>query len=268
MENPGDRTKQARPAGAACCSYHNQLASIGFTYEHERWALTIASTAVRWRWGCVRARVSECVWVSGMPKAKYAAGGGHRPTSTALGRQQAGSMSPIAMRQRLWAMHATPHNTPPKKTPTYPDKQSMQHALTSLSWSNPKIFYPAHFPPTSLKTHFHNTSSRASAQREYPQSNWIDPIDWQIHFITFSALYIFTWMVPLIIAKLDSDGSISYQVKISLNAKRVQCLKGLSELERIRVVAFPERRKKIIEKIKKRWLTFLFLFWTNQTSKW
>lgn len=59
-------------------------------------------------------------------------------------------------------------------------------------------------------------------------------------------------MVPLIIAKLDSDGSISYQVKISLNAKRVQCLKGLSELERIRVVAFPERRKKIMEKIKKR----------------
>lgn len=164
------------------------------------------------------------------------------------------------------ACNTTQH--PPKKTPTYPDKQSMQHALTSLSWSNPKIFYPAHFPPTSLKTHFHNTSSRASAQREYPQSNWIDPIDWQIHFITFSALYIFTWMVPLIIAKLDSDGSISYQVKISLNAKRVQCLKGLSELERIRVVAFPERRKKIMEKIKKRWLTFLFLFWTNQTSKW
>lgn len=36
---------------------------------------------------------------------------------------------------------------------------------------------------------------------------------------------------------------ISYKVKISLNAKRVQCLKGVSELERIRVVAFPERRK-------------------------
>ena len=194
MENPGDRTKQARPAGAACCSYHNQLASIGFTYEHERWALTIASTAIRWRWGCVRARVPECVWVSGMPKAKCAAGGGHRPTSTALGRQ-AGRLDVAHSHATEIVSNAcnTTQQPPPKKTPTHPDKQSMQHALTSLSLSNPKIFHPAHFPPTSLKTHFHNTSSRASAQREYPQSNWIDPIDWQIHFITFFffALYIF-----------------------------------------------------------------------------
>lgn len=58
-------------------------------------------------------------------------------------------------------------------------------------------------------------------------------------------------MVPLTNVKLASDVSISHQVKISLNAKRVQCLKGLSELERIRVVAFPERRKKTIEKIKR-----------------
>lgn len=44
-----------------------------------------------------------------------------------------------------------------------------------------------------------------------------------------------------------------YQVKISLNARRVQCLKGLPEFKRIKVVAFPERRqKKIIKKIKKR----------------
>lgn len=89
MEKPADRTKHAGLAGAACRSYPNQLASIGFTYEHERWALKMASTAVRWRWGCVRARVPECVRVSGMPKAMCAEGGGHRPTSTALGRQQA-----------------------------------------------------------------------------------------------------------------------------------------------------------------------------------
>lgn len=33
-----------------------------------------------------------------------------------------------------------------------------------------------------------------------------------------------------------------YEVKISLNAKQVQCLKGLSELERMRLVELPERR--------------------------
>lgn len=32
------------------------------------------------------------------------------------------------------------------------------------------------------------------------------------------------------------------EVKISLNAKQVQCLKGLSELERIGLVELPERR--------------------------
>lgn len=68
----------------------------------------------------------------------------------------------------------------------------------------------------------------------------------------FFALYILTLLISVIKVKLNSDGSICYQVKISLNAKRVQYLKGVSELERIRVVAFPERRKKTIEKIKKR----------------
>lgn len=46
MEKPGDRTKQAGPAGAACRSYPIHLASIGYTSEHERWALKIASTAL------------------------------------------------------------------------------------------------------------------------------------------------------------------------------------------------------------------------------
>lgn len=36
MAKPADRTEDSRPAGAACSSYLDQLASIGRTYEHER----------------------------------------------------------------------------------------------------------------------------------------------------------------------------------------------------------------------------------------
>lgn len=93
-----------------------------------------------------------------MPKAKCAAGRGHRPTSTALGRQQAGrqagSMSPIAMRHRARgvACNITQHNTthPSRKIPQT-QTQSMQHAFTSLPLSKPQLFPPTqpttpHFP--------------------------------------------------------------------------------------------------------------------------
>ncbi len=65
----------------------------------------------------------------------------------------------------------------------------MRHALTSLPLSNRKLFLNIQHtlpPPTSLKTHFHSTSSRASAQREYPQSIWIDPTD---SFISYLSIY-------------------------------------------------------------------------------
>lgn len=142
----------------------------------------------------------------------------------------------------------------------------MQHALTSLPLSKPQLFpttqpiTPPRLPQNPL-SQYKQPCIRAKRVSSI-QLDW--SYDWQIHFISFFSLCTFL-QVPLIKVKLDSDGSISYQVKISLNAKRVQCLKGLSELERIRVVAFPERRKKIIEKIKKRWLTF-FLFCFGPTT--
>lgn len=51
-------------------------------------------------------------------------------------------------------------------------------------------------------------------------------------------------MVPCTKAKLGSVVVFLYEVKISLDAKRVPCLKGLSELERIGLVGLPERRNK------------------------
>lgn len=109
MEKPADRTEQARPAGVACRSYLDQLTSIRFTHEHERWALTMASTVVRWRWSCVRALVflSVCkCWACPKPSVQQAEGIGQHPQRS-TGNRQAGSMSPIAMRQR--GFHATPH---------------------------------------------------------------------------------------------------------------------------------------------------------------
>lgn len=141
----------------------------------------------------------------------------------------------------------------------------MQHALTSLPLSKPQLFPTTQpiTPPTSSKPTF--TIQAAVHPRK---ESILNPTGLILRltdsFHIFFSLCTFL-QVPLIKVKLDSDGSISYQVKISLNAKRVQCLKGLSELERIRVVAFPERRKKIIEKIKKRWLTF-FLFCFGPTT--
>lgn len=142
MEKPADRTEQARPAGVACRSYLDQLTSIRFTYEHERWALTMASTVVRWRWSCVRALVyPECVQVLGMPKAKCAAGRGHRPTSTALDRQQAGRLD-------VAHSHATKRiscNTP-SKNPTNPDTACNMHLLHS-HYLSPNSSHPAHYSP-------------------------------------------------------------------------------------------------------------------------
>lgn len=43
-------------------------------------------------------------------------------------------------------------------------------------------------PPTSLKPPFHKTSSRASAQREYPQSHWIDTTEGILHFYIHGSL--------------------------------------------------------------------------------
>lgn len=52
-------------------------------------------------------------------------------------------------------------------------------------------------------------------------------------------------MVDCTKAKSDSTCTIFIsRVKISLDAERVPCLKGLSELERIRLVGLPERRNK------------------------
>lgn len=74
-------------------------------------------------------------------------------------------------------------------------------------------------------------------------------------------------MVPCTKAKLGSVVVFLYEVKISLDAKRVPCLKGLSELERIGLVGLPERRnKKINHELGQKEMTdVLSLFWTNQT---
>lgn len=94
MEKPADRTKQARPARVACRSYLGQLTSIRFTYEHERWALTMASTAVRWRWNCVRAlvflSVCECR-ACPKPSVRPVKGIGQHPQRSA-GSRQAGRL--------------------------------------------------------------------------------------------------------------------------------------------------------------------------------
>lgn len=88
MEKPRDRTRQGGQLWVACRTYPDQFTSIRFTHEHERWALTMVSTA--WQSGCVHASVflsvCEC---RACPKPRVQAGEGHRPTSTALNRQQA-----------------------------------------------------------------------------------------------------------------------------------------------------------------------------------
>lgn len=120
MEKPADRTKQAGPAGAACRFYPDQLASIGFTYEHERWALTMASTAVRWRWGCVRARVflsvCECQ-ACPKPSVRQAEGIGQHPQRSA-GSRQAGRLD-VAHSHATESARITCNITqhPPRKLP-------------------------------------------------------------------------------------------------------------------------------------------------------
>lgn len=144
MEKPVDRTKQAGPAGAACRSYPDQMASIGFTYEHERWALTMASTVVRWRWVCTCSCVPECVQVSGMPKAMCAEGRGHQPTSTALGRQQAGRLH-VAHSHATQSARIACNNTrhTPSKIP-----QTWSHRACNMPWVHSHYLSPnsSHLP--------------------------------------------------------------------------------------------------------------------------
>lgn len=121
MEKPADRTKQVGPAGDPCRSYPSQLASIRFTYEHERWALMMASTASTM---AVRLCTCSCPWAcvsvghaQSQVCGRRRASANIHSTRQAAGRQ-AGSMSPIAMRQRVRGLHATPHNTPLVKSHT------------------------------------------------------------------------------------------------------------------------------------------------------
>lgn len=87
----------------------------------------MASTVVRWRWGCVHARVflsvCECQ-ACPKPSVRQAEGIGQHPQRSA-GSRQAGSMSPIAMRQRVQGSHATQH--PPRKIP-----QTRTHKACSM----------------------------------------------------------------------------------------------------------------------------------------
>lgn len=143
MEKPADRTEQARPAGVACRSYLDQLTSIRFTYEHERWALTMASTVVRWRWSCVRALVflSVCkCWACPKPSVQQAEGIGQHPQRS-TGNRQAGRLD-------VAHSHATKRiscNTP-SKNPTNPDTACNMHLLHS-HYLSPNSSHPAHYSP-------------------------------------------------------------------------------------------------------------------------
>lgn len=143
MEKPVDRTKQAIPAGAACRSYPIQLASIGYTSEHEHWALMIASMAVQWRWGCARARVPECVCQAcPKPSVWQMEGISLHPQHWQAAGRQAGSMSPIDMQQRVQGLHATPHNTPPPENSHKP-----RHTEHATCLNSPQLF-PSSQPST------------------------------------------------------------------------------------------------------------------------
>lgn len=145
MEEPADREKQAGPAWVACHTYSDQLTSIGFTYEHERWALTMEGTA--WRYIlCACSCVPECVRVLGMPEAKWR---GRRRASANIhkAQQAAALMSPEAMRQKRGEVYACNTQQHPEKGPTSRGK-SMQHAFTS-----PQLPKPQPLPPIQPTAH-------------------------------------------------------------------------------------------------------------------
>ncbi|KAK9540889.1 hypothetical protein VZT92_003309 [Zoarces viviparus] len=92
MEKPADRTKQVGPNWGRLPFLSDQLASIGFTYEHERWALTIGKhgSTMAMVGLCACSCVPECVRVSGMPKAKCCGrlvGIGQHPQRSACSRR-------------------------------------------------------------------------------------------------------------------------------------------------------------------------------------
>lgn len=159
--------------------------------------------------------VLVCSWVcASVGHAQSQVCGRRRASANIHSARQAGSTSPVAMRQRVRGLHATPYNTPRLKKKSHkPRHRACGMPSLHSHCLNPQLIPPTkpstpQFPPI---THFHNTSSRASTQREYPQSNWIDPTDWQIHFLSFNiyflhSLYFFlTFVVPLITVKLDSE---------------------------------------------------------------
>ena len=137
---------------------------------------------------CTCLYVPDCVRVSGMPKAKCAAGEGHRPTSTAAGL--------IAMRQKVRRLHATPHDIPRKIS--HKCGQIMQHAFTSLQLSKPQLFPPTQ--PTNAQLPSRPTFTIQAAVHPHKESilnptGLILPIDRKISLFFFG-LYIFTFMNP------------------------------------------------------------------------
>lgn len=173
----------------------------------------IANTAVLWRWGCAHTRVPGCVWVSGMPEAMYAAHEGRHPTTRAHCRQQAGSLLPVAMQHSVITCSCTQQhrgNSQRHKHTEHATGQDFVHpTLQGLCFPN--------FPQNQI----HKTSSRASAQREYHHFDWIGPTIRQPNFMFFC---IFQWWFLEPLPNQAAIVVVLFEVKISLNAKKVECL--------------------------------------------
>lgn len=173
--------------------------------------------------------VPECAQVLGMPKAKCEEGRGHQPTSTALGRQQAGRLhvahSHATESARIACNNNTQH-TLSKIPKTWSHRTCNMPLVRSHHLSRNSSQLPTPLPRFPSKPTF---TKQAAVQPR--KESILDPTRLIIlieRFISYQcfALYIFIFMVSLIKVQLDSDASILYQVKISLNAKRVQYLKG------------------------------------------
>lgn len=176
----------------------------------------------------------ECVRVLGMPELF----GRQRASANIHSTQQAALTSLIAMRQRVQSIACNTTQHPLKKTPIQ-SKTACNIPLFHCHYLSPtRATYPP--PKTSPKTHFHNTSRCASAQREYLQSRWIDPRHWHVLSFVFVVRFLHLYSVSFV--KLDSEGCASGQ-DLSQCQTGAMSLGGV-RVRKIRVVIFPERRKK------------------------